>query len=218
MADSETSKQPDFNSEDQRMRNALGGAISAWSGVEGQMCDIFAIAVTAKNEASAKAAFMEILSFDAQLDMVCAAINETFKTDEATLTEWKKLAKRFKKLKVLRNKLAHGQILRTTVIGVSERVDFLPFHHFGTHKRQIEYDHWSVQDLNALERAFKLLRDALGQFKKAIDSGQSSPQISLEPIPQVGRPGFGQRRSGPTHPSNHPTRTKPKPPPDASQA
>jgi hypothetical protein len=200
------------------MRNALGGAISAWSGVEGNLCELFTEAVTARNRPCASAAFMAILGFETQLDVVNAAMKEAYKERPDVITVWKKLFDHTNNLRPYRNRLAHGQILRTVVLGGPESVDFLPFHHFGTHKSQIEYDHWSVSDLNALERSFKLLRDVLCLFHRALFGDDPLPEIQLEPIPQVGRPGFGRRRTSQPHPSEDQSQTKRKRPPRSSPA
>lgn len=216
MADSEPSKQPDFNSEDQRMRNALGGAISAWSHVEAGLCEIFCVSITARNTAAAGAAFSAILGFEAQLDMVRAALTETYKKQAPVLSAWDKLDKQIDKLRPLRNRLAHGQIVRSRGPNFDE-TSFIPFHHFAVHKATIEYDHYTVADLKALERAFKLLGQALRQFYWHVFREEPLTEIPLEPVPQVGRLGFGRRRNGKANPSKDQTQTKPKPPPRASR-
>jgi hypothetical protein len=86
---------------------AIGQALDTWAIIEAHLCSIFAVAVTAKEYAPAAAAFSAILSFEAQIDMVHAAMARTFAPASAEFIEWTALKKKLDKLRPIRNKLAH---------------------------------------------------------------------------------------------------------------
>ena len=85
------------------LQATLGLAISNWAGVEDGLSSIFVTAISAKSSASAIAAFTAIASFDAQLDMVDAAMRITFKAKTTENDEirnaWTYLAKQTDKLR-----------------------------------------------------------------------------------------------------------------------
>jgi len=172
--------------EARQMQTALGGAISAWARIEGELCNLFAFAVCNRNNMMpAIEAFCSVHSAEVQIDMTSAAITSAlYKTDE--LAHWKELKRRVDKLRERRNKLAHGQIVRVET-GDKYSVDFLPFHHFGSAKDMWDHEHWTAKDLTTLANAFKATAKDIFNFHHALLGREKPPQLSPAPDLQLGR-------------------------------
>ena len=179
------------------MQLALGRAISAWAAIEGTLCSTFCIAVTATDRDAAARAFTAILSFEVQLAVTRAAMAVSYRRQPKVMEHWTEIAKRIDKLRPLRNKLAHGQIIIVAGSGRLASVDFLPFHHFGAGKSTDEYEHWAVGDLNKLNDAFLTVSsDMHGLICALVGRGTLFP-LSPAPNLQVGRPPFHRRKQPP---------------------
>ena len=190
------------------LERALGQAISAWAGIEGALCSIFCQATTAQNRDAAAAAFTAIMSFEVQTAVTRAAMGVTYADNKQVWEIWSELAKRLEILRPLRNKLAHGQILVTSgnhgpgTKMQTLSVDFLPFHHFGSHKNTDHYAHWSAVDIQSLCAAFVSLAKDLIALNVFLALGKPRPAISPAPVLKLGRtPAFQRFRSPkPPHP------------------
>jgi hypothetical protein len=170
-----------------QLQTALGSAISAWSGIEAELCGLFAFAVcNGKNMQPAVEAFCAVRSAEVQLAMTSAAIMSALykRTDE--LAHWDELKKRIDKLRERRNKLAHGQIVRVES-GEKYSVDFLPFYHFNAARDMFSHEHWTAKDLTTLSKAFKATTQDLWNFHHALLRHEKPPQLSPAPNLQLGR-------------------------------
>jgi hypothetical protein len=190
------------------LERALGQAISAWAGIEGALCSIFCQATTAQSRDAAAAAFTAIISFEVQIAVTRAAMDITYSGNKPVWELWSELVKRVDMVRPLRNKLAHGHILVTSGNhgpGTQMRtlsVDFLPFHHFGSHKNTDHYAHWSAADIQRLCAGFVCLSKDLIALNAFMAMGGPRPAISPAPVLKLGRtPAFQRFRSPkPPHP------------------
>jgi hypothetical protein len=182
---------PESAAELAEMQRALGAAISAWGGIEGSLSLIFQRAVGRHRNVAGSAAFSAVLSYEAQLSMTNAAVQATFARDPELLAEWKALAKRIDKLRPRRNKLAHGQIVRETIMGKRlTKTRFLPFFHMHHHHGTDAFEQWTVEQVRALRDDFKLLARDMQRFAfKTIFGEEGALQlVPLRPSPEPDRP------------------------------
>jgi hypothetical protein len=176
------------------MQMALGQAISGWAMIEGNLCQLFALALGGggKGHRPAIEVFCAVLSFETQLAMTRKAVETAFQKDKAVLASWGILWKRVDALRPMRNKLAHGQIIRVER-GDEWSVDFLPFYHMGASKSNDAYIHWSVTDLRKIREGFNACGKHLWNLHFDLLTGAPPRQLSLEPMPQLGRPPSSKR-------------------------
>jgi hypothetical protein len=151
---------------------AIAQALDTWATVEAHLCSIFSVAVTAKDYNAAAAAFSAIISFEAQIDMVHAAMGRSFPPDSATGLQWKEIKKKLDKLRPARNKLAHGKVVPVVMKGGAHQWRYLPFYHFFTHKERDEFVHMTELDVRNINIAFNTMVHTLHEFGKSIGARQ----------------------------------------------
>lgn len=151
---------------------AIGHALDTWAIIEAHLCSIFAAAVSAKNYEPAAAAFSAILSFEAQIDMVHAAMAASFSPESAQFTGWAAIKKKLDKLRPARNKLAHGKVVPVVMKGGGIEWRYLPFYHFFTHKKRDAFLHMDLDDVTSLEAEFAAMVKTLSEFGRSIGARQ----------------------------------------------
>jgi hypothetical protein len=163
---------------------AIGHALDTWAIIEAHLCSIFAVAVTAKEYAPAAAAFSAILSFEAQIDMVHAALARSFAPTSAEIGSWTTIRKKLDKLRPARNRLAHGKVVPVTMRGGEMQFRYLPFYHFFTHKEREEFAHLDLGDIQQIQKDFGEMVKTLAQFGKSIGARQEIRKSSQLLIPK----------------------------------
>jgi hypothetical protein len=164
----------EIEAEQHAMYIAFAEALDLWAVIEGHLCSIFAVAVGAQKYEPAAAAFSAILSFEAQIDMVHAAIAQSFAADSETYKEWVAIKKKLDKARPVRNKLAHGKILLVAIEDGGLEYRFLPFYHLYTHKEREEFVHMTTADLKTIASQFRDSIKSLYEFGKKIGARQKA--------------------------------------------
>ena len=152
------------------MQRALGLAISRWARIESALSIVFWKSVTARRSDAASAAFSAIRSAEAQIDMVDATVRTTFRFAPAVLAEWKPLHRRLKNVRPLRNRLAHGPIVRRKTGNEPTITRFVPFYHLDHHISLEGFDQWTVEKLRDCADQFADVATAVRQFGLNLDA------------------------------------------------
>lgn len=105
----------------------VGRALTAWSQLEEDLCQIYILAVCphelARNPDPAGASFWSIMTFDGKLNMATAAVRPWLRDNETLDRQWSDLTTDLGNRKKDRNDLAHG-----TVAPVGTGATFFPSH------------------------------------------------------------------------------------------
>jgi hypothetical protein len=159
---------------------AIGQALDTWAIIEAHLCSIFAVAVSAKEYAPAAAAFSAIISFEAQIDMVHAAMASSFAPTSAEFGSWSAIKKKLDKLRPTRNRLAHGKVVPVTMKGGAMEFRYLPFYHFFTHKEREEFAHLDLSDIQQIQKDFGEMVKTLAEFGRSVGARQQiKPSMKL---------------------------------------
>lgn len=112
---------------------AVGRALSEWSAVEDQLGKVYCTAINPRNSLSAERSYWAVTSFDARLKMVDAVINSRCKHKKIILTGWALVHTELVAQNRMRNKIAHGTVLRLTNPNPNAKVQkelfFVPYHY-----------------------------------------------------------------------------------------
>jgi molybdopterin converting factor small subunit len=150
------------------LQAALGYALDTWGNVEGYLSSVFCAATNKQHQEVASAAFSAVHSFEVQLDMTNASVLQAFENDTAIKEAWKPIYKEADKLRVMRNRLAHGKIIFVSGGKGSGDVRYLAFFHYATHKDRKDFQHFSQEDVEEVASKFSALGKTIKQFGKLI--------------------------------------------------
>lgn len=160
----------DLGAYTEKMYAALGEALDGWGNVEAMLSAIFCKAMGPAQLDVASAAYSAIISFEVQLAITNATMQEAYKADKKVLADWKTVYKQVDKLRPLRNKLAHGRtiIVMTSITPLKHERRYLPFFHYYTHKDWRTFDRFKIEDLENTSEKFATLVQDLHAFGKSI--------------------------------------------------
>ena len=137
----------------QKTERALGRALSRWGSIEGALCEMFVLAVTARDQIAAFFSINAINSAEVQLSVVDAAVRHTYKRQSDVIEVWNRIAKEVNKARSVRAKLAHGQIIKRTRADHCN-VTFAP-HYFLSHRVELAaFEQWDWKRLEAIGNYF----------------------------------------------------------------
>jgi hypothetical protein len=92
---------------------AVGYALSRWSAVEWELCNLFVRCMTAMiSDAPVSQAFWAVLAFEAKLKMAHAVISRRCKDKPDYLSQWTTIHNRLTAQSKKRNKIAHGTVMQ----------------------------------------------------------------------------------------------------------
>lgn len=91
---------------------ALGRALNRWGGIEHSMCSLFCRCINEENSWPTVRAFWAVVSFEGKLAMVSEVVRGRFQHKPELVKRWEVLAADLKSRVSLRNKLAHGTVIR----------------------------------------------------------------------------------------------------------
>lgn len=90
---------------------AVGIALSRWNRVEWSLCNLFSTCISADFSGASSRAYWAVLSFDAKLKMVDAAMRARCSSLPRFLSQWNKINNRLSTQNRVRNKIAHGTVM-----------------------------------------------------------------------------------------------------------
>jgi hypothetical protein len=93
------------------MMAAVGYALTKWGAVEDSMARLFGAAIGSARPYVCAEVFFSVVSIEARLDMLDAAMQSRFAADQTVLTNWTNIKNRIGKRKKRRNEIAHGQVI-----------------------------------------------------------------------------------------------------------
>jgi hypothetical protein len=148
---------------------ALGQALDNWGAIEGRMSTIFCAATNPSDPDVASAVYSSILSFEVQLAVTNAAVQQRFAKKQSVLDAWSPLRNQCDRQRRIRNELAHGKIVY--VSGPKDpagSVRYLAFFHYFTHKDRESFKHYSADDVDRIAAKFAQLSKGLTEFGTTI--------------------------------------------------
>jgi hypothetical protein len=90
---------------------SVGRALSVFSFLEHQLCQVFVVAIRNTYSDQAESAYWSITSFEARLRMVSAAVESRHRNSLSLKKEWTELRTKLTTQNTIRNKIAHGTVL-----------------------------------------------------------------------------------------------------------
>jgi hypothetical protein len=93
---------------------SLGKALNRWAGVEQTLSSVYCNCVNPDNAWPAIRTFWAVVAFEAKLEMTSEAVRGKFYHLPAMVGKWEKIREILKRKASLRNKLAHGLVVRMT--------------------------------------------------------------------------------------------------------
>lgn len=90
---------------------SIGMSLSAWSSVEGVLCSIFCGAINPEWANPADKAFWAVVSFEGRMGMTSEVVLDTVHEEEL-LAVWTSIENKLRRSAKLRNKIAHGSVVR----------------------------------------------------------------------------------------------------------
>ena len=93
----------------------IGISLNIWAKVESELCRVFCACFDSDNASPADQAFWAVISFEAKLAMVGAVIAARFNHKPDIRTDWGTIRDALVTRNKLRNKIAHGTVLRMRV-------------------------------------------------------------------------------------------------------
>ena len=130
-------------------------------------------------------AYWAVVSFEARQKMVDAAMRAAFQYKPRFLAEWDTLNNRLVAKNKVRNKIAHGSVVKS-IQGTTEKLAFVPYFYANM---DTNFDHGSgrfktgmgVADLNAIAKSFGELNRDLREFQQKVFLDQLAQLTQVSP-------------------------------------
>lgn len=139
---------------------AVGGALTAWEGFEGNLAFTFAVLCDARLPGAVRA-YGTITAFGGRRDMVAAAFGVYPHRRDEQLAGFPKFLDHAQKFASRRNEIAHGRVVKISPsIGASPEGCYLAPAEYNTNKR---YRDWELAD-GVVHDVFEFSKRAVGKY------------------------------------------------------